>query len=59
MLKKIINKQATMNSIGTNMADVVQKKSTPFRKPKKRGGSPKGVNEPPIFATKKIKKMIT
>ena len=45
--------------MGINMADVVQKKSTPFRKPKKRGGSPKGVNEPPIFATRNIKKMIT
>src|SRR4030042_4676005 len=37
----------------------VQKKGTPWRKPRKRGGSPKGVREPPILATKKIKKQIT
>ena len=40
------------------MADVVQKKSTPFKKPKKRGGSPRGVNDPPMLATKNIKNTI-
>ena len=37
---------------------VVQKKSTPFKKPRKSGGSPRGVSEPPIFATRNIKKTI-
>ena len=49
----------TIKSIGTNIADVVQKKFTPFKKPKNKGGSPKGVKDPPIFATRKIKKTIT
>ena len=44
--------------MGANIADVVQKKLTPFKKPKNSGGSPKGVNDPPIFATRKIKKTI-
>ena len=48
-----------MNSIGSSIAFVVQKKSTPFKKPRKSGGSPNGVNEPPILATRKIKKTIT
>ena len=51
----MINKAIDIKIMGYNMADVVQKKSTPFKKPKKRGGSPKGVKEPPIFATKNIK----
>ena len=42
-------------NIGNNKFVVVQKKSTPFKKPKNKGGSPNGVKEPPIFATKKIK----
>ena len=33
----------------------VQEKSTPFKKPKNNGGSPIGVNDPPILETKKIK----
>lgn len=49
----------TTKSIGTSIAFVVQKKLTPFRNPKNNGGSPSGVNEPPIFATKKIKNTIT
>src|SRR5699024_6738515 len=44
-------------STGKNIWCNVQKKSTPFKKPKKRGGSPRGVKPPPIFATKKIKKI--
>ena len=41
--------------MGKNIALVVQKKSTPFKKPKNKGGSPNGVSDPPIFATKKMK----
>ena len=37
---------------------MVQKKLTPFRNPRNSGGSPKGVNDPPILATRKIKKTI-
>ena len=33
-------------------------KSTPFKKPKNNGGSPIGVNEPPILETKNIKNTI-
>ena len=56
--EKIINNDITINNIGKNIAEVVQKKSTPFKKPRKSGGSPKGVNDPPIFATRKMKKTI-
>ena len=38
---------------------MVQKKSTPRRKPRNSGGSPSGVNEPPMFATRKIKNTTT
>ena len=38
---------------------MVQKKSTPFKKPKNKGGSPSGVKEPPILATRNIKKTTT
>ena len=44
--------------MGSKSAFVVQKKLMPFKKPRKRGGSPSGVREPPILATRKIKKMI-
>ena len=53
------NKERAMKRNGKNMAFVVQKKSTPLRNPRKRGGSPNGVSDPPIFATRKIKKTIT
>ena len=46
-------------SIGGSICVVVQKKLTPLRKPRKRGGSPSGVSDPPIFATRKIKKTTT
>ena len=46
---------AKATTIGINICVVVQKKSTPFKKPKNNGGSPSGVNDPPMFATKKIK----
>ena len=55
----MINNEKTMNNIGTIIAEVVQKKFTPFKNPKNRGGSPRGVKEPPMFATRKIKKTIT
>ena len=34
----------------------VQKNGTPRRKPRNRGGSPSGVSEPPMLATRKMKK---
>ena len=56
--KKITNKQTTIKSMGANIADVVQKKLTPFKNPKNNGGSPRGVSDPPMFATKNIKNTI-
>ena len=44
---------------GGNMCTTVQPKSTPFKKPRKSGGSPKGVKQPPILATRKMKKITT
>jgi hypothetical protein len=44
--------------IGISIALVVQKKETPFKNPRNKGGSPNGVNEPPIFATRNIKNTI-
>ena len=41
------------------MCFTVQKKSTPFKKPKNSGGSPKGVSEPPALETMKMKKTTT
>ena len=38
---------------------VVQKKSTPRRKPRNKGGSPSGVSDPPMFDTRKIKNTTT
>ena len=38
---------------------VVQKKSTPRRKPTNSGGSPSGVSAPPMFETRKMKKTTT
>ena len=38
---------------------VVQKKSTPRRKPTNNGGSPSGLSAPPILATRKMKKITT
>ena len=35
----------------------VQAKGTPFKKPKKRGGSPRGVSRPPMLLTAKMKKI--
>ncbi|CWP02824.1 Uncharacterised protein [Neisseria meningitidis] len=42
---------------GANICLTVHMKSTPLRKPRKSGGSPKGVRPPPMFATRKMKKM--
>ena len=55
----MVNRLTAMKSMGKNIADVVQKKSTPFKKPRNNGGSPKGVKDPPILATRKIKNTIT
>ncbi|MEY3286521.1 MAG: hypothetical protein RL500_1251 [Pseudomonadota bacterium] len=41
------------------MVVAVQKKSTPFRKPRNKGGSPSGVSEPPALLTMKMKKTTT
>jgi hypothetical protein len=41
--------------MGQSMCSNVHRKSTPLRKPRKRGGSPSGVSEPPILATRKMK----
>ena len=41
--------------IGNKRLVVVQKKLTPFKKPKNKGGSPSGVSAPPILETRKIK----
>lgn len=46
------------NTIGAHMCCTVQKKLTPFRKPRNSGGSPSGVSEPPTLATMKMKKTI-
>ena len=43
------------NSVCGNRCVVVQKKSTPRRKPRNSGGSPSGVSEPPMFETRKMK----
>ena len=44
--------------MGINIILVVQKNLIPSKKPKNKGGSPKGVNAPPMFATRNIKKTI-
>ena len=38
---------------------MVQKKSTPCRKPTNSGGSPSGESAPPILATRKMKNTMT
>ena len=45
-------------SMGGNRFRVGQKKGTPLRNPRNRGGSPMGEREPPILATRKMKKMM-
>ena len=44
--------------MGRSMAFVVQKKLIPFKNPRNRGGSPRGVRDPPIFATRNMKNII-
>lgn len=51
----VINIAAT-KAISNKRFLVVQKNETPFKNPINSGGSPRGVNEPPTLATKKIKK---
>ena len=50
---------ALARSVGHSIALVVQKKSTPLRNPRNSGGSPSGVNAPPMFATRKMKNITT
>ena len=47
----------TIKRVSNHTCCKVQKKLTPFRKPRNRGGSPSGVSEPPMFATRKMKKI--
>ena len=54
--KKRAIKRALMNNICGKSAVVVQKKGTPCMNPKNSGGSPNGVNEPPMLLTRKMKK---
>ena len=53
------SKLPTRNRVWGSKVCSVQKKSTPLRKPKNSGGSPKGVSEPPALETMKMKKMTT
>ena len=48
-----------MDDGGRNRWIVGQKKLTPLRKPRNRGGSPNGVSEPPMLLTRKMKKTMT
>jgi hypothetical protein len=57
--KKIASNTPDANKACGHKARVAQKKSIPRRKPRNRGGSPTGVNTPPMFATRKIKKTTT
>ena len=45
--------------LAAQMSGVVQKKSTPCRKPRNSGGSPSGVSEPPMLETRKMKNTTT
>ena len=49
----------TRNSVSGKICPTVQKNVTPFRKPRKSGGSPSGVSEPPALLTMKMKNTIT
>ena len=48
-----------VNKVSSQICSAVHKNGTPFKKPKNKGGSPKGVSEPPILATKNIKNTTT
>ena len=58
MYKKITSNTSDTGAI-TGRSFIVQKKSTPFRNPRNNGGSPSGVSEPPMLATRKMKKTTT
>ncbi|MNV43354.1 hypothetical protein D3C71_1350650 [compost metagenome] len=49
----------TRKSVSWKMWLTVQKKSTPFKKPRNSGGSPSGVSEPPALDTMKMKNTTT
>ena len=53
--KKMASRIRERQSVFRKRCLVVQKKLTPLRKPRKSGGSPKGVREPPMLATRKMK----
>ena len=57
--RKIASKLPIRNRVSGKMCLTVQKKSTPFKKPKNKGGSPKGVSDPPALETIKMKNTIT
>ncbi|KZR98473.1 Uncharacterized protein APZ42_006099, partial [Daphnia magna] len=57
--KKMVSKLPTRNRVSGKMVLMVQKKSTPFKKPKNKGGSPKGVKDPPALETMKMKNTTT
>ncbi len=57
-MKKSPSRMAAARRVLVKRWVVVQKKLTPFKKPKKSGGSPSGLREPPILATRKMKKTI-
>jgi len=57
--KNTASRMPETSSISVRMPVVTQKKGTPWRKPKNSGGSPSGVSEPPMLATRKMKKTIT
>jgi hypothetical protein len=59
MTKKIASNAPSRKSVSGKMCFAVQKKSTPFRKPRNSGGSPSGVSEPPALLTVKMKNTTT
>jgi len=54
--QKIASNRPAVDNIGANRCRVGQKNGTPWRKPKKSGGSPSGVKLPPMLATRKMNK---
>ena len=59
MAKNRPSRIAQVNSVSGQSVLPVQKKSTPRRKPRNRGGSPSGVRDPPMFDTSMMKKTKT
>ncbi|MGY4340217.1 hypothetical protein ACVWW3_005123 [Bradyrhizobium sp. LM2.9] len=59
MATKIASSSPATIAVCSQMVRVVQKKSTPCRKPTNSGGSPSGLSAPPTLATRMMKKMTT